>query len=173
MRVKKSVSTKRLKLKSLRMTTLLISTFFISTASAQESINATGGNASGSGGTVSYSVGQVSYTTNSGTNGIVSQGVQQPFEILVISSVEEAKGINLTVSVYPNPTTDYLTLSVADYDISKLSYQLFDMNGRILETKKIESNETKIEMISYLPAIYFVKVIAENKEIKTFKVIKN
>src|SRR5574344_1646385 len=173
MRVKNRVSTKRLKLKSLGMATLLISPFFISTASAQENINATGGNALGSGGSVSYSVGQVAYTTNTGTNGIVTQGVQQPFEIMVISSVEEAKGINLTVSVYPNPTTDYLTLSVADYDISKLSYQLFDMNGRILETKRIESNETKIEMISYLPAIYFVKVIAENKEIKTFKVIKN
>ncbi len=36
-------------------------------AQAQESVNATGGDATGSGGTVAYSVGQVVYTTNTGT----------------------------------------------------------------------------------------------------------
>ena len=36
---------------------------------AQETTDASGGEASGSGGTVSYSVGQIVYTTSSGTNG--------------------------------------------------------------------------------------------------------
>jgi len=48
---------------------------------AQETIPASGGKASGSGGTASYSFGQVVYTTYTGTNGLVAQGVQQPFEI--------------------------------------------------------------------------------------------
>jgi hypothetical protein len=39
-----------------------------------------GGEATGSGGSVSYSVGQVVYTTNTGINGSVAQGVQQPYE---------------------------------------------------------------------------------------------
>ena len=62
---------------------------------AQTSVNATGGDASGSGGSVSYSVGQVVYTTNTGTSGSVAQGVQQPYEISVVTAIEEAKGINL------------------------------------------------------------------------------
>jgi|SRR5690554_3243411 len=69
---------------------------------AQESVNATGGDASGEGGSVSYSVGQITFQTHTGTNGSVAQGVQQPFEISVVTAIEEAKGINLSVTAYPN-----------------------------------------------------------------------
>ena len=110
MRHKQRVKSRKWKVKSLGVATLLTFTFFLSTVSAQESVNATGGDASGSGGSASYSVGQVVYTTNVGTNGSVSQGVQQPYEISVVTAIEEAKGINLTVTAYPNPTTDYLSL---------------------------------------------------------------
>ena len=49
---------------------------------AQEAVSAAGGNASGSGGTASYTIGQVAYTTNSSASGTITQGVQQPYEIL-------------------------------------------------------------------------------------------
>jgi len=140
---------------------------------AQESINAAGGNASGSGGAVSYSVGQFVYTTNTGTNGSVAEGVQQPFEISMVEGLEEAKGITLSITAYPNPTTDYLTLSIEEFDISNLSYQLYDMNGNLLQSKKITGNQTSIVMSNLVPTIYFVKVIKENKSIKEFKIIKN
>jgi hypothetical protein len=140
---------------------------------AQESINATGGDASGSGGSASYSVGQVVYTTNTGTNGSVAQGVQQPYEIWVVTAIEEAKGINLLVTVYPNPATDYLTLRIDELDISNLSYQLYDIQGKLLRNEKITSNQTSIAMSNLMPATYFVKVVQGNKEIKTFRIIKN
>ena len=140
---------------------------------AQESTNASGGDATGSGGTVAYSVGQVVYTTNTGASGSVAQGVQQPFEISIVTGIEEAKGINLSVSAYPNPTTDYLTLSIGEFDISNLSYQLYDMNGKLLQNAKITGNQTSIAMGNLVPANYFVKVIQGNKEVKTFKIIKN
>jgi hypothetical protein len=34
------------------------------------------------------------------------------YEISVVTGIDEAKGINLSVTAYPNPTTDYLTLEV-------------------------------------------------------------
>ncbi len=49
---------------------------------AQEGATAAGGDASGSGGTVAYSVGQVAYTSNTGSTGSVSQGVQQAYRFL-------------------------------------------------------------------------------------------
>ena len=55
--------------------------FCLSTATAQESINATGGDASGSAGSASYSVGQVAYQTLAGTNGSIAEGVQQAYKI--------------------------------------------------------------------------------------------
>ena len=139
---------------------------------AQESVNATGGSASGSGGSASYSVGQVVYTTNTGTNGSVAQGAQQPFEISVVTGIEEANSINLSVTAYPNPTTDYLTLEVKEFEFSTLSFQLYDMSGKLLQSEKITGSQTSIVMSNLVPAKYFVKVIQENKEVKTFKIIK-
>ena len=146
---------------------------FFTELQAQQSIVSSGVNASGSGGSVSYSVGQLVYTTNIGTNGSVAQGVQQPFEISVIIGIEDAKGISLTCVAYPNPTSGNLILKVADYDTENLMYQLFDLNGKLLESKKTENNETKISMENLSSAIYFLKIIQGNKEIKTFKIIKN
>jgi hypothetical protein len=142
-------------------------------AQAQESTNASGGDATGSGGTVAYSVGQVVYTNNTGTNGSVAQGVQQAFEISVVTGLEEAKGINFLVMAYPNPTTDYLTLRIDEFEISNLSYQLYDINGKLLQNEKITSDQTSIVMSNLVPSSYFVKVIQGNKEVKTFKIIKN
>jgi hypothetical protein len=68
---------------------------------AQSTIPATGGNAAGNGGSVSYTVGQIVYTTVSGTNGSVAQGVQQPYEISVVTGIEN-KEINLSCSIYSN-----------------------------------------------------------------------
>ena len=162
-----------MKHKRLKLSALLFLGLGLTGLQAQTSVNATGGNASGIGGSASYSVGQLAYTTNTGTNGSVSEGVQQPFEISVVTGIEEAKGINLSVTAYPNPTTDYLTLSIADFDASKLSYQLYDMNGKLLQNEKITGNQTSIVMSNLVPATYFVKVIQGNKEFKTFKIIKN
>ncbi len=159
--------------KRLKLSAVLLLGLGLTGLQAQESINATGGNASGSGGSASYSVGQVVYITHTGTNGSEAQGVQQPFEISEVTGIEEAKGITLQCSAYPNPTTDFLTLKVENYDNTNLSYQLFDMNGKLLENKKIDSNQTSIVMSNLVPASYFVKVTDNNKEVKTFKIIKN
>ena len=140
---------------------------------AQTSVNATGDNASGSGGSASYSIGQVTYQTHTGTNGSVAQGVQQTYEISVVNSIEQAKSINLSVTVYPNPTADNLTLSIDEFEISYLSYKLYDINGKLLQNEKITGNQTSIVMSNLVSSTYFVKVIQGNKEVKTFRIIKN
>jgi hypothetical protein len=159
--------------KRLKLSAALLLGLGLTGLQAQESINATGGNATGSGGLVSYSVGQVFYTTNTGTISSIAQGVQQPYEIFVVTALEEAKGINLSVSVYPNPTIDFLNLKVENYDNANLTYQLFDISGKLLESKKIEGYQTSIVISNLVPATYFLKVIERNKEVKTFKIIKN
>lgn len=146
---------------------------FGTTTQAQNTISALGGNASGSGGSASYSVGQVVYQTHTGTNGTVAQGVQQAYEISVVTDIKEAKGINLSVSAYPNPTTDYLILSIDEFEISNLSYQLYDLQGNLLQNEKITGNQTSIVMGNLVPATYFVKVIQGQREVKIFKIIKN
>jgi hypothetical protein len=157
--------------------TMLTATFLLGIGltglQAQEATTATGGDASGSGGSVSYSVGQVVYITNTGTNGSVAQGVQQPYEISTSNSIEEAGGITLQCSVYPNPAADLLVLKVENYKTENLNYQLFDMNGKQLISSNVDNNEATILTGSLVPATYFLKVNDHNKELKTFKIIKN
>lgn len=137
---------------------------------AQEAPTTTGGEATGAGGTASYSVGQVVYTNNTGTNGSVAQGVQQPFEISTTLGINQTT-ISLELSIYPNPTTNYLTLKVEK--TNNLNYQLFDIQGRIIKNKKVEDNTTLIAVGDLPIATYFLKVTKNNLIIKTFKVIKH
>lgn len=160
---------KKIKEKTVVLFLLVLGLF----AKAQETIPASGGNASGSGGSVSYTIGQVAYTTQtSGSNGSVAQGVQQPFEISVVLGLEEAKGITLQCTVYPNPTTKNVTLKIENYDIENLSYLIFDLNGRRIKNSKISSSETFISMENLAATIYFIKIMNLNKELKIFKIIK-
>jgi len=151
---------------------LLIILFPTLNTNAQEAITTAGGNASGTGGSVSYSVGQVVYTTITGTGGSVAAGVQQPYEISVTTAIENTKDILLEFSAYPNPTTEVLKLRTGKRDFESISYRLFDMNGKLIKAGRITDPETSVDMQNLAPSVYFIKVIQNDKEIKTFKIIK-
>ena len=145
----------------------------VSTLYAQDSKLATGGTASGNGGTVSYSVGQIVYTRSIGTNGVsVLAGVQQPYEISVMTGVEKNLNNSIGLSVYPNPTADYLVLSFDGVVKTQYCARLYDTHGRLIRKKKIADNKTKIAMKDLGSASYFLKVTQDNKQVKTFRIIK-
>lgn len=156
----------------LKLAMALMLVLMLNELQAQETFPASGGDASGSGGKVSYTIGQIIYTTITGTNGSVAQGVQQPYEISVVSGIKETNTITLQLSIYPNPTSNFLILNIGNYNNERLSYQLFDNTGKLLENNKITKNESNISTENLAPAIYFLKVTNNQKEIKTFKIIK-
>lgn len=155
-----------------KLNLIIVFILFMTRLQAQEAIIASGGNASGSGGSASYTVGQVSYTTNTGAGETISQGVQQPYEIYVVG-IEDVKDIYLECVIYPNPATDFITLKIKNVNVANLNYQLYDMNSKLLQNKKVEGNETSFSMANLEPSTYFLKVTDNNKLIKTFKIIKN
>ncbi len=156
-----------------KLSTVILLMFGLTTIlMAQDAIVSSGGNGSGDGGTVSYTIGQVFYTTSTSGTGTVSEGVQQPYEI-VSTGIDDAKSIDLRLSAYPNPTTDFLTLNVEDYESDKLSYQLFNLSGTLLSSKAILGNTTQINMVNYVASIYILKIVDDKQTIKTFKIIKN
>lgn len=138
---------------------------------AQENLITSGGTTTSANGTISYSIGQIAYTVAAGTSGSLVQGVQQPYEISVTLGINETT-INLEMNVFPNPTTSFLNLKVDKQKIEGLSYQLIDLQGKVIKNKKISSNTTTIEMESLPAAIYFLKTTKNNQVIKTFKIIK-
>jgi hypothetical protein len=136
---------------------------------AQQTVTTTGGEATGTGGTASYTVGQVVYTTSTGTNGSVAQGVQQPYEITVLGINDPI--FSAALSVYPNPTSDLLTLKVEKTE--GLTIQLYDLQGKVITSKTVNSTSTNISLEAQPNAIYFLKVTKNNQVVKTFKIIKN
>jgi hypothetical protein len=142
------------------------------TAQAQEAITTTGGNASSSEGSISYSVGQIVYKTNSGSTGSVAQGVQQPYEISILLGIED-NSINLKLTAYPNPTSNFLTLNASNSKLSTLNFELYDISGKLIESRKIISSSETIAMENLPNATYFLKVNNNNNEVKIFKIIKN
>lgn len=136
----------------------------------QQTLDASGGNASGSNGNVSFSIGQLTYQSSSDSNFSVTQGVQQPFEI---STTLGANLTNLTleIKVYPNPTASKLFLNYGDLRKNS-SYQLFDENGRLILERKISESLSEIEMDKYTSGIYILKVFENSTVIKSFKIIK-
>ena len=141
-------------------------------AQAQQSSNSAGGDATGNGGSVAYSVGQIVYTTHTGSTGSVAQGVQQAY---VISSVGiNETELNSSLSLFPNPIVDNLTLQISDFNKEKLSYLLFDTEGKLLTNGQVIAKQTQINTASLPPATYFIKVLnQENKQVESFKIIKN
>jgi len=160
-------------MKNKQLITAFLLTLALIKVNAQISINVSGGNASGNGGSSSYSIGQVVCHTNISSNVSVAEGIQQPYEISVVTFIDEAKNINLSISTYPNPTTDYLTLEVYDFELLNLYYQLSNVNGKLIQSGKISEKQTIIAMQDFIPSTYFLRIFQGNKKIKTFKIIKN
>lgn len=159
-----------MKHKKIKLSVLLLSIGI--TAQAQQVITTTGGDASGSGGTVAYSTGQIVYTTNTDASGTINQGVQHPYEIITLG-IKETE-LNISLLVFPNPTEDNITLKIRDYNNEKLSYQLFDMQGKLLNNGSVSAQQTQINTASLSPATYFIYVVnQENINVQSFKIIKN
>jgi hypothetical protein len=162
-------------MENIKIKLILMSLFFtgLNWLQAQETISAIGEDASGTGGSASYTVGQVVYTTNTGTTGSVSQGVQQSYEISVVNVTELYKDFQIDVFTYPNPVKDDLILKIDAENLNDLSYQIYDINGKMLVDCRLTNRETSIYMGDFLPAAYFLRVIKSDKEIKIFKIVKN
>ena len=138
---------------------------------AQESVNASGGNATGSGGIVSYSVGIMAYTSASSADGSVAAGVQHAFEIFSVGIEDEIH--DFALKAFPNPTAGMLTLEVGNFNNTELQFQLLDLQGKRLQGDQIQSAQTELDC-SHLPkGIYFLHLYDGSNSIHTFKIIKN
>lgn len=139
---------------------------------AQSNTVATGGNVSSTSGSVSYTVGQIDYISQTGTSGDINQGVQQPYEIYAINSVNEI-GSEISLSVGPNPTLDKLILNSDQSKNEDLYYSLFDNNGKeIISTSKLLTS-VEIDLTNYPVGMYQLVVSNNELSIKTFKIIKH
>ncbi len=157
--------------RKLKLGALLLLGFGISELRAQETISAAGANASSNEGSLSYSVGQVVYKTHMGINGSVAEGVQQPNENLIVSS-ELLRTIDETISTYPNPVEENLTIHIEDAKQRNLSYRLADVLGETYNNTPIDNEYTQIDMEGLRAGSYILTILDQNKTLKSIAIIK-
>ena len=79
-------------------------------------------------------------------------------------------GINdlsdVTFSVFPNPTTDFLNISTSD---NIESVKVFDMNGRLVISDTYNTSDVKLDVMNLTNGYYTVLV----NDVKPIKFIKN
>lgn len=139
---------------------------------AQNATVTAGGTATGSGGTLTFTVGQIADQKVEGGSQYIIEGVQQPYEIQIVG-VDNYSNISLEAMVYPNPTVDMVNLRlVMDNMDFPGEIRVFDLEGKYLFSKKIESENTEISMSSFAQGVYFVNVYDNGQMLKSFKVVK-
>ncbi|MES2397510.1 MAG: choice-of-anchor V domain-containing protein [Bacteroidota bacterium] len=102
----------------------------------------------------------------SGDNTYTSSIVLTP----ATTSIEEISGVLTELNVYPNPVSDYLSVSFQMHISEPVSIELVDINGRTIEVFKQESvspgiikKSIDIKDKNIKPGIYFMKVCVGDK----------
>ncbi|MCJ7449878.1 MAG: hypothetical protein MUO72_19555 [Bacteroidales bacterium] len=89
---------------------LLLYSFCPQIVRSGKTIPATGGTAIGSGGTATYTSGKLVFKVITGKTISVIQGVQQPYEISVVTVIEKPEDITMECKAYPNPNAGSIRL---------------------------------------------------------------
>ena len=141
---------------------------------SQSAVVPAGGTATGNGGSATYTVGQIADQRVEASGKYIIEGVQQPFEISGVG-VNNYPGIQLEAVIYPNPTNQFVRLRISNFEIPDygLSAQLYDINGKLLQVFNVADLETEMDLSTYSAATYHLRVMDNDRLLKTFKIVKN
>jgi hypothetical protein len=141
-----------------------------SMVSAQQVVSTNGDSQSAAGYEVSWTVGEAVIETLVGSSTTLTQGFQQTK--LTITAVSELLIPGLEIKVFPNPTQDFITVHFSEY-IEGSRYFIYDLTGKLLENKLINSADTEIDLKKYASGQYILKLTNKSRQpIQTFQVIK-
>jgi hypothetical protein len=148
----------------------ILSIVFNISAVAQELISSGGGENISGASSLSWSIGEPVTETFYGANNTLTQGFQQ--SNLTINSIYEMANLPFSINAFPNPASDFIQLQIGCNTVTGLNYQLFDTNGKLMTSIKLENFETEISLKNLPPSVYYLKITEKGKPIKSFKIIK-
>lgn len=160
-----------------RLIFLLISINLVFSAVAQvkqEVIASAGGYNKSSDNTISISwtLGETIVPTYVSQDGslILTHGFQQK---LIITSIEENIEVPVTVTVYPNPTSELLNIKFEAPVDKLIQVQIMDGQGRIVINDRIEVSviQKTINLEDLSPGVYFMRLV-KGTLINVYKIVK-
>ena len=115
-------------------------------------------------------VGTNSIIVISGTNSSLTQSNTTQKAEMETNNVEVSNGLD--VIAFPNPSTSNFTINVnGNNKTDKITMQVIDMYGRIIETRNVNANSPIRFGDRYNAGTYFVRIL-QGKEHKEIKLIK-
>jgi hypothetical protein len=73
-----------------------------------------------------------------------------------------------SIDVYPNPSTDIVTITPSNNTFENLSFQVYDINGR----KVLETKDPTINVQNLNTGVYMVHVFSDKTKIGIQKIVK-
>lgn len=116
-------------------------------------------------------IGEPVIATVSDGNNTLTQGFHQTK--LLITVVNENKTAN-NYQFYPNPVNEVLNFNYTNTENEPVGLQLFDVSGKLLYNKQNITTNEQLLFSDKAKGQYILKVVdKDNKELKTYKIIKN
>jgi hypothetical protein len=143
---------------------------WVLSSSAQQAIVTGGDYLAHPSGSLSFTVGETFIESYVSDNLALTQGMQQP--VITITALDDINLSGISVYAYPNPVSELLMLKTGNSENKNLKYQIFDLNGKLLIERKIESVLTEIPMDQFIPSTYLLTVIAGDKFLARFRIVK-
>jgi hypothetical protein len=140
-------------------------------ANAQQVISSSGSTLKNNTGSLTFTVGELVIDTKNAGKITITQGFHQTK--LTITAINVLREQKFSISAFPNPTNDFVNLKIEKGEIRDVEFTLFDLQGKVLSNRKIESTNTEVSLSGYNSGNYLLKIIQKGKEIQTFKIIKD
>lgn len=156
-----------------RTLALAASGFLLPALMAQADLVSAGGDGASGGNSISFSLGQAFAAVTDAADGSVYQGVQQPYELFVVS-LDREPGPELALRLFPNPTAGWLVLEYPEHLPVEQGwrYELRDIRGRSLDARDLAGPRTEILMMHQPPGAYVLSVFRQQERLQSFQVIK-
>jgi hypothetical protein len=108
---------------------------------------------------------------DTGISSAFSAWVTIPFTTLGTSGIGSPINNNFTVSAYPNPVNDVLTISIDGSNSKTGQVQLIDISGRVISTTVVNTASVNISVKGMAPGMYVARYI-DSEHTQTIKINK-
>lgn len=116
-----------------------------------------------------WSIGEIAVETLEGESRMLTQGFHQgPLEI---STLINNTDFDINMTVYPNPTSNYIHLTTESV-VHNLKVNITNLNGITIYSCEIDTSPWQFDFSNYASGTYILLVITKNQTLKSFKIIK-
>ena len=122
-----------------------------------------------SGYSLSSTIGEQATETIAGDVSVLTQGFQQPQEVIIIIDNTKDLNIGASVQVFPNPTSDVLNIQVSN-EIELTEYRLINRIGQVLQQEIVKALPQQLNISGFTEGLYLLELRAADGQVLTHQI---